>query len=296
MPREQFDWVVVDTPPVAMLPDANLLAAMIDTALLVVQRARRRRTRWCSARSQAIGTHRILGVVLNRAGQGRHGRRLQLLRLRRIRLRPRQDRAAAMFWVAEGRRNASEAEAAAGDVHENWRPFVLSPARRACWSAPSSSAATCVSAPTAWELLDRQRRLLRVLLIVGVCQLVPALRGSLRPARRRPASRSASRGCMRGARRDVADSRRHLLPVPAWIVGRGVFLLAAVFMVTLVVAWRIGVRVADAARRRRASGCCWSAPVPRRSSWRASCSSGGRSSASTSSASSIPIPRASARR
>ena len=34
--REQFDWVIVDTPPVALLPDANLLAAMIDTALLVV--------------------------------------------------------------------------------------------------------------------------------------------------------------------------------------------------------------------------------------------------------------------
>ena len=34
--RDSFDWVVVDTPPIAILPDANLLAAMIDTALLVV--------------------------------------------------------------------------------------------------------------------------------------------------------------------------------------------------------------------------------------------------------------------
>src|SRR5262245_20711624 len=33
---QRFDWVIVDTPPVALLPDANLLAAMIDTALLVI--------------------------------------------------------------------------------------------------------------------------------------------------------------------------------------------------------------------------------------------------------------------
>jgi capsular exopolysaccharide synthesis family protein len=63
---EQFDWVIVDTPPVALMPDANLLARMIDAALLVisacttpyplVQRA-----------AAAIGAERILGVVLNRA-------------------------------------------------------------------------------------------------------------------------------------------------------------------------------------------------------------------------------------
>ncbi len=63
---DEFDWVIVDTPPVALMPDANLLASMVDTALLViganttpyplVQRA-----------AAAIGVDRILGVVLNRA-------------------------------------------------------------------------------------------------------------------------------------------------------------------------------------------------------------------------------------
>jgi len=62
---QQYDWVIVDTPPVALLPDANLLAAMIDTAVLViganstpfplVQRA-----------VEAIGEQRIIGAVLNR--------------------------------------------------------------------------------------------------------------------------------------------------------------------------------------------------------------------------------------
>jgi receptor protein-tyrosine kinase len=63
---DQFDWVVMDTPPVALLPDANLLAAMIDTALLVV---RANSTPYpLSVRAiEAIGAQKILGVVLNRA-------------------------------------------------------------------------------------------------------------------------------------------------------------------------------------------------------------------------------------
>jgi len=32
----QFDWVIIDTPPVALLPDANLLAAFVDAAILVI--------------------------------------------------------------------------------------------------------------------------------------------------------------------------------------------------------------------------------------------------------------------
>jgi protein-tyrosine kinase len=62
---QQFDWVIVDTPPVALLPDANLLAAMIDTAVLVVGA---NATPYPLVRRaiDAIGQQRILGVVLNR--------------------------------------------------------------------------------------------------------------------------------------------------------------------------------------------------------------------------------------
>ncbi len=35
--REAFDWVIIDTPPVVLLPDANLLASMVDGAVLVVR-------------------------------------------------------------------------------------------------------------------------------------------------------------------------------------------------------------------------------------------------------------------
>ena len=81
---------------------------------------------------------------------------------------------------------------------------------------------------------------------------------------------------------------------PSLIIGRGVFVLASMLIVALVAGWRIAfewlsVRVgsvrASADRRHRR------APPSR---WRASCSSAGRSSASSWWASSIPIPRASA--
>jgi receptor protein-tyrosine kinase len=64
--RDSFDWVVVDTPPIAILPDANLLSEMIDTALLVVS-AESTPYPMVQRAAQAIGPKRILGVVLNRA-------------------------------------------------------------------------------------------------------------------------------------------------------------------------------------------------------------------------------------
>jgi protein-tyrosine kinase len=67
--RDSFDWVVVDTPPIAVLPDANLLSAMIDTALLVVS-AQSTPYSMVQRAVRAIGPNHILGVVLNRADHG----------------------------------------------------------------------------------------------------------------------------------------------------------------------------------------------------------------------------------
>ncbi len=63
---QEYDWVVIDTPPVALLSDANLLSSMIDVALLVV---RAEATPYPLVRRavEALGTDKILGVVLNRA-------------------------------------------------------------------------------------------------------------------------------------------------------------------------------------------------------------------------------------
>jgi capsular exopolysaccharide synthesis family protein len=60
----EFDWVVIDTPPVALMPDANLLARMIDCALLVV-RAGSTPYPLVKRAVDAIGPERIMGVVLN---------------------------------------------------------------------------------------------------------------------------------------------------------------------------------------------------------------------------------------
>ena len=70
----RFDWVIVDTPPVGLLPDARLLAAMADTTLLVI-RANTTPYQFVRRAVEAIGRDHIFGVVLNRAedGLGAHG-------------------------------------------------------------------------------------------------------------------------------------------------------------------------------------------------------------------------------
>lgn len=60
-----FDWVIVDTPPVGLLTDASLLAAIVDTVILVVQSGRTP-FHEIDRVVQAIGRESILGVVLNK--------------------------------------------------------------------------------------------------------------------------------------------------------------------------------------------------------------------------------------
>jgi capsular exopolysaccharide synthesis family protein len=64
--RGAFDWVILDTPPVMLLPDAHLMASMVDGAVLVV-RAGSTPHELVRRASEAIGRSRIVGVVLNRA-------------------------------------------------------------------------------------------------------------------------------------------------------------------------------------------------------------------------------------
>ena len=64
--REAFDWVIIDTPPVGLLTDANLLASMVDGAVLVVK-AGSTPYDLVKRAVDAIGPSKLLGVVLNRA-------------------------------------------------------------------------------------------------------------------------------------------------------------------------------------------------------------------------------------
>ena len=62
----RFDWVIIDTPPVALLTDAHLLASLVDAVVLVVQAGKTPLSAINKA-VEAVGRERILGIVLNRA-------------------------------------------------------------------------------------------------------------------------------------------------------------------------------------------------------------------------------------
>ena len=61
----RFDWVVLDTPPIGVLPDGHLVASMVDGIVFVVAA---NRTPFASVQKSvaALGPQRVLGIVLNR--------------------------------------------------------------------------------------------------------------------------------------------------------------------------------------------------------------------------------------
>ena len=64
--RESFDWVIIDTPPLLLLPDAHLLTTMVDGAVLII-RANSTPHEHVKRAADIIGRQRISGVVLNQA-------------------------------------------------------------------------------------------------------------------------------------------------------------------------------------------------------------------------------------
>jgi capsular exopolysaccharide synthesis family protein len=64
--RDAFDWVIVDTPPIGLMTDASLLAAMADGTVFVVK-ANATPYQIVERSIQALGNGQLLGVVLNRA-------------------------------------------------------------------------------------------------------------------------------------------------------------------------------------------------------------------------------------
>jgi capsular exopolysaccharide synthesis family protein len=60
----EFEWVIVDAPPVGVLADARLVSEMVDGVLLVV-RANVTQFPDLQAASETIGRERILGLVMN---------------------------------------------------------------------------------------------------------------------------------------------------------------------------------------------------------------------------------------
>lgn len=71
--REDFDWVLIDTPPIGLLSDASLIAAEADGTILVVK-ADDTPYDLVQRAVAALGRERILGVVLNLASPSSDGR------------------------------------------------------------------------------------------------------------------------------------------------------------------------------------------------------------------------------
>jgi capsular exopolysaccharide synthesis family protein len=62
----QYDWVIIDTPPVGLLTDANLMVGLVDAVVMVVA-ANKVSYKVLQRAADALGRERIIGVVLNRA-------------------------------------------------------------------------------------------------------------------------------------------------------------------------------------------------------------------------------------
>jgi capsular exopolysaccharide synthesis family protein len=63
---EAFDWVIIDTPPLGVAPDASLLSMFVDGVLLVIHASSTKSTQVQKVMS-AIPPERLVGAVLNRA-------------------------------------------------------------------------------------------------------------------------------------------------------------------------------------------------------------------------------------
>jgi capsular exopolysaccharide synthesis family protein len=64
--KQAFDWVIIDSPPLMLLPDAHLLASLVDAAVLVIK-AQSTAHATVKRTIEIIGRQRIIGVVLNQA-------------------------------------------------------------------------------------------------------------------------------------------------------------------------------------------------------------------------------------
>jgi capsular exopolysaccharide synthesis family protein len=70
--RQTFDWVIIDTPPVGLMTDANLLSAIADGTVLVVK-ANSTPYHLVQRAIDALGREQLLGAVLNRATEQHRG-------------------------------------------------------------------------------------------------------------------------------------------------------------------------------------------------------------------------------
>jgi protein-tyrosine kinase len=69
--EERFDWVIIDTSPVGVLPDAQVIGRLVDAVLLVIGAGSTPAESVEHAIAQLGGADSIFGVVLNRVEESR---------------------------------------------------------------------------------------------------------------------------------------------------------------------------------------------------------------------------------
>ena len=102
----------------------------------------------------------------------------------------------------------------------------------------------------------------KALLIAFVVPDLPVLRRPVRPRVASPIGASCSSRIVQALASTSFILAALYFWFPGLIIGRGVFLIAVVLVIALVVGWRLAFEWLSAPGRRRASGCCSSAPSP----------------------------------
>jgi capsular exopolysaccharide synthesis family protein len=163
-----FDWVLVDTPPLGLLPDAGLLTSFVGGVLLVVRCGKApyslvRRT------VDAVTRERILGVIMNAVDLAHDRNAGRLLRVLRLRLRRHAGQEVgamakgliqAAHWrlstLIRVRDRADRRRDLADGVRRASRPSTgssprLTSCRRRCWR-PASASCACITATSTTTL------------------------------------------------------------------------------------------------------------------------------------------------
>lgn len=71
--RKEFDYIIMDTPPILLVPDTQIIASLVDGVILVVRNAKTRRESLKEAYTTLIRANaNVIGAVLNHAGKKEH--------------------------------------------------------------------------------------------------------------------------------------------------------------------------------------------------------------------------------
>ena len=219
--RQSFDWVILDTPPVMLLPDAHLMSSMVDGAVLVV-RAASTPHELVRRAIDAIGP---LAHSRRGAQPGRAVRAARPLSVLRLRLRRRhQARQGLMRFLLHRVRLRSIALAACETA------FIM--------AAVAIAAVVRLGTEDAVELFLNEGGVFKTLLVVAIAQ-ISMYYADLYDLRIVADRRELFTRLIQALATTSFALAAIYFWFPATMLGRGVFLIASMLVMTLAVVWRV---------------------------------------------------------